>query len=393
MHKENIVSNDKTDPIDVLRRDLGDLVSSADLEAAMLAYLIATSRRASRPLWCTLTGALGSAKSHIVDLVRRMIPPEDVILATDGTEKWLETLPAPEGVVDLGGRVVVTDERTTASLDGRLLRSLYESQAAVRRGPHGRSVEFRGCPAWLETTTLERFAEEDRSRRIVINVVEDERKFLEVRESIGRQYAGEVPVSHRAEVESRHRQAQAGLPRGATVEIPFAVSLVRGFPSGGRLVRACHHLLSLIETVTLLRHQDRGAPGRPGVLRATIEDYAIVHALYSPLLQSIVRDLSSGAVDLAQAIARGVNACPVHDLRRSSLSYADMQAWTGWSRQTLERRTRELIDRGVLLSVKVGGKGRAHGFRLAADWERRVKTPVVLPRPEDLMPQAVPPAA
>lgn len=366
------------------RRDLSRLVADADLPTAMLAYLAATTRLCQRPLFVSVTGSLGSGKSALIQTITKLMPPADVISIADGTPRWLETLPPIDGRVELAGKLIAIDERASALPDGRIIRSLYESGTVDRRGPRGEVVTFVGCPSLMEGTTLERISDEDASRRLVLAMSEDPEKFREIRRRIAKRFRSEAVAENDGAVFERHRQLQQQLPRTCRVDNPFGEQIAERFPAGGRQARSYQQVLSVMEALTLLRHALRQVEGHPAILRVSLDDYRVVRELFGPVLKSMANDLSQGAIETVAAINAGLKECPVNDPRRVLFARRDVEIWARVSRQSVQRRTDELVDHGILVIVSLGRRGKAHGLRLAADWEQRLQIPSMLPAPEEL---------
>lgn len=387
---ESILSS--ADPIAAIDSDLRSVGLDLDGITPLTVYLAATSRLTTRPVWVTITGETASGKSHVKGMIARMIPDTEQIVIDEASPKALITMARENGDhLDLRGYLLVADEREFDKPDPRYMRTLYETQRlSYRTVIGGKSVllSIEGCPALFETTTGDIPFDEDRSRRLIVAVSEDQRKYERLIQHKLDRYASVTAQLSDEAVVARQREVQKLLPRGHRVEVPFASSLANSatVAVGSSLTRAIDRLMGLTMSATLLRFRHRRvieSQDGPRII-AEPEDYRIAFDCFAPVFRASVANLTTQGILLAESINAAIEALPRTDPSRRSFTRADITRWTHKTTTTLKRRVDALVERDILVAVVAGGRGRKHYYRLAENWRALCDGECGLMHPDEL---------
>jgi hypothetical protein len=319
--------------------------------ALKLIYLAVTSRVLVRIVSVAVKGATSGGKSHLVERVLSLFPPEAVYTLSAMSERALAYSQEP-----LSHRMLVIYE--AAGLAGNfstyLIRSLlsegrirYETVEKTKDGLRPRLIEREGPTGLLITTTAPRLHPENETRIDSVTVsdtVEQTRAILRA-QATGR----ETEPPDLAPWHALHAFIAAG---PAMVSIPFAGTLAELIPAVAvRLRRDFPALLSLVEAHALLHQATRER--RPnGAIVAMIEDYAAIRAIVGDLIADGVgatvsqatRETVAAVADLVASNAAGVSVTALGTklgLDKSAASRrVDVASRAGYLRNDEDRRGR-----------------------------------------------------
>jgi len=356
-------------------------------ELTAMIYLIGTSRLLDRPLAGIVQGPTASGKSYIVERVGELFPPEAVIRATQMTPQALYHLP-PGSLVH---RFIVAGERSRIDSDEtaeatRALRQMISAGRLTKLMPvkkDGEIVTLRieqdGPIAYVETTTLTRIFEEDLNRCILIQTDEQPEQTRRILKTLAASRNIAAGAHDVAAVLQRHHALQRML-KPCPVMIPFASRLADLFPTKRvEARRAFGHLLSMVETLTLL-HQHQRTRDADARLLAAADDYALAKRLLdrpmARLLGGRVSDAARRFFDRLASWAT-VQTFDKHDVGKHDESVED-RTINGW--------LHELYHAGYLeLSEPSRGQQPAK-WRIAPDVPASGDA-ADLPAVEDVFPQ------
>ena len=309
-----------------------------------LVYLVATSRLLAQPLSALVMASSGSGKSGLLDALTRIMPPEEVREITRVSRTALYYADSDY----LRHKLVVVDEQQ-GSRDAdhaiRVMQSKGMLNQAVTVGGQLQSQVVHGPIALLSGTTSTDLNPENLSRCLELSLDDSPEQTRRIHAAERRAWAGESPAP---EDTTPLLDAQRLLDPLA-VMIPFAERLT--FPA-----RTTHDrrnqlkLLSLVAAHALLyQHQrDRDSQGR---LVATVEDYATVHDLLSPVLARRLEGLSE----------RACKALEVLDKSASPVTRREVASELGWAFNTAKAALAELVAQEL---ASVARTGRPQGFQV-----------------------------
>jgi hypothetical protein len=293
-----------------LRATLG-----GDIRPAKLVYLAATSRLLDlRPgaMAChvLLQGPPAAGKSATLNAVRRLLPPEAMVVIHAASPRALIY-----GDVDLAHAALFVGEADSlpagednpaASAIRNLMTDGYLHYDVVV--PDRTTAKFvvrhieKAGPTVLITTATRPLGEQLVSRLFVIELAADQRQLQAVLAAQARLEVDDVPPA-----DPRLVAFQAYLQERApiSVTVPFAPQLAKALgsvPVGARVTRDLGMLLSLIKAVAICRIGQRDQDER-GRLIATLDDYDTVRDLAGELYAAITDDVGKPIRETVRAVA------------------------------------------------------------------------------------------
>lgn len=274
---------------------------------AELLFLAIISRLLDRPVSVVVKGARSGGKSTLVASVLKFFPSSAYYELTGMSEKAIAYFSQP-----LKHRTLVITEAAGLKPGGDyFLRSLLSEGSVsyeVVSGGRTRSVKLEGPTGLLLTTTEVKLYEDDESRLISIDVVENPEHTREILTSIGsvfahprKQRSRKVPVNWPALME----WIAISPP---VVRVPFAPSISKMMSaSDTRLHRDLKALLGLVCAHTLLHRRKRKTDAN-GYLLATLDDYGAVRKLvHDVIARGIDSAVSPSVRRVVKAVARHSN--------------------------------------------------------------------------------------
>ena len=341
---------------DLLKRIVIDICSlgvAGEHELTTTVYLIGTSRQLSKPLAGIVQGPTASGKSHVVERVGELFPPESVIRATQMTPQALYHLP-PGSLVH---QFIVAGERSRIDSDEmaeatRALREMISTGRLTKLMPVKKDggivtmrIEQDGPIAYVETTTLTKIFEEDLNRCIMVQTDEQPEQTRRILKTLAASRNNTTGAHDVAAVLQRHHALQRML-KPCPVVIPFACRLAELFPTNRvEARRAFGHLLSMIEALTHLhqRQRTRDADGR---FLAVTDDYALAKRLLDkPLARLLGGRVSDAARRFFDRLAKWVidQTFSKHDVVKHGESVED-RTINGWFHELHRAGYLELVE-------------------------------------------------
>jgi hypothetical protein len=292
---------------DVLRTIYADIKGigvAGERKLALTIYLVLLSRLLLKPASAIVQGPSSSGKSHVIDCVASLLPPEAVLRAQQLSPQALFHL--PPGALE--HRAVVAGERSRKEDDdvaeaNRALREMISSgrlsKLMAGKDEHGRIVtehiEQDGPIAYIESTTLTRIFDEDLNRCLLLSTDERPEQTERIIKAEAQRRGGD---HHELDpIILRHHALQRFVAANvAEIVIPFAGRLAEEFPTERTEARrAFGHTLSMIEASALVHFQQRQRDEH-GRIIAVAFDYAVARSLLAtPMARSIGGGISDGA--------------------------------------------------------------------------------------------------
>lgn len=341
------------DLLDRLAIDLQNAGIAGERRLATLAYLVGTSRLLDRPISLIAQGPSSSGKSHVIDKVASLFPPEATLLAKSMTTNAL--VYAKPG--SLRHRWIVAGERSRQENDDtaeatRALREMLSSgrlskQVTVKRDGELVSVLVAqaGPIAFTETTTLSHIFDEDRNRCLLVQTDERQQQTRAIMKAVAREAAGKA-TGNAAAIVDRHHALQR-LLQPHKVIVPFAErlgDLLAPMTLAIESRRAFPQILQTIRAVALL-HQRLRRVDHDGRLVAELRDYEIAaDLLAAPIGQSIGDALSAPARRFLERLV-GMTG-DADDPLPATFTARDVRKRHRSARSSLNGWLSELADRG-----------------------------------------------
>lgn len=380
--------------IDRIQEDIEAVGVAGEDDLRLMLYLVGTSRLLPRPLAAIVQGQSSSGKSHTVERVAKLFPPEAVVLATQMTPQAL--FHARPG--SLSHRWVVAGERSRVENDDkaeatRALREMLSAGRLTKMMPSkvdGEivtvTIEQEGPIAFVESTTSARVFEEDANRCIMLSTDERRSQTRTIMRRLALHASGKVQSDGPRAI-ARHHALQRLLER-RTIVIPFAerlADLLEVFADRVECRRAYPMLLALVQASALL-HQRQRQTDQDGALIAEPADYGVAARLLSgPLARTIGESLSDPARRFLERLLGEVD-CPVDPLP-VPFTAKDVRRRLNVQRSTTAGFLAELEDKGFLDPAEIAAGGRGRPPKAWKPTGRDADDVDVLPPVEQLFPE------
>jgi hypothetical protein len=372
--------------MDELAEDIAQLGVAGETGLAIAEYIIGTSRKLDKPLAGGNKSTTATGKSKVLETIISLLPPEDVLVATDITQNALYYLPPGSlrhKLVVVGERKHMGTQDDAASANGTLaLREMLSRGCLDKLVPMKseggqictQRIHQPGPIAYLETTTEQEIFEEDATRMLSLATDESAEQTAAIMQLQAKQAAGRtISEDAREAIRDKHRTAQRLLKK-CTVRIPFAEKLL--LPQHKVIARrAFPQLLGFIEAVALLRQLQKTAHD-DGHIVATTKDYEITYRLMTPILRRAFSPMSERALGLFGVI-RG-NTKPSEEFDR-----ADCSRLAGVGLTEVRNRLALLVESGMVEQVS-GGRGVRYRYKITSTTHAKLPALEGLVTPEQL---------
>jgi DNA primase len=376
-------------------RDLDSLGYVGEEENKLLVYLSATSRKMEDPLSVLIVSESASGKSLLIECVKRLIPPEDVVAMTSLSDQALQYL----GEDALLHKFLVMGEAVHSASVEHQIREMLSSRELSRLVTlkdektgelQSRMVRKSVVVSCALSTTNQAVNPENASRFFVVGADESEAQtraiFRHQRDKYSLSRHGEATRAVE-EIQARHRAAQRLLiPR--IIVNPFARSLE--FPS--RLMRARRdheRFLDLIACVCFLRQYLKEEKEKEGIrfIECDLTDYRWAYAVMKKVVASTYGLLPPAALAVYQTLREAAKKKAREqkvEATEVSVSQREIREAMGMAAHTVKRTIRLLVDYEYLVGEGMHRRGSRMSYRLIRDEDVSVLGGERIPSPEEI---------
>lgn len=364
----------------------------------LLMYLCASSRKLADPLSVIIISQSASGKSYLVDTVKKLMPPEDVIAVTSLSDQALNYID------DLKHKFLILGEAVHGDVVEHQIREMLSAKELARlvtlKDPEtgklaSTIVRTPAVVASVMSTTNPHINPENASRCFVINTDESRGQTRRIHEAQRLKYSLERYKARETVVPrlvAKHQAAQRLLK---TVAIVNEFSRYLDFPDTLMRVRRDHdRFLDLIASVCFLRQYQKeekrteSVSGAPGLsyIECDLEDYRIAHRIMvSGVLSSTMLDLPRGAQELydsLRVLARkraeeeGLRIGEVH------FSQREIREATGYGQSWVREHLRRLVEYEYVAIARGFGRGERAQYRVPSDEPMAALDMSMIPTPE-----------
>ncbi len=247
-----------------LLRDLNQLINRSGIigeeTSRLLLFLITLSYRNKHPLHALVQGSSGSGKTHIINRIADLIPPEDVLRFTRITESSLYNW----GEYDLYQKVIIIED-----LDGLKEEALYALREFISNQVLRSSVTIKdkkgnnktahkivkGQFSSLSATTKGETYEDNMSRSFLLAVDESSEQTRRIIEYQNKKNAGEIALNQQQQAIMFIQQLLRNLKQYEVIN-PYATRL--HLPEKVHKIRRLNEMYqAVIKQVTLLYQYQR----------------------------------------------------------------------------------------------------------------------------------------
>ena len=305
---------ESSDPLAMIEDTIRGLGYGGDIIPAVIVYLAATSRLlamrdGAMPVHLLIMGASSSGKSYTLRVVMNLLPVEAYHVINAGSPRTIIYNDA-----DLQHKVLVFGEADSlpAGEDNpaaSAIRNLLQDhslnyEVTIRDADTGdykvRKVEKPG-PTVLITTSTKSLGEQLMTRLFTLELRDDKEQIGKALET---QAVLEIGGSKTLDSAIVTFQKYLQLKAPFNVIVPFAGELAQTMgkmTSAPRILRDFQRLLSLIKSVTIIRHHQRQTDAK-GRLAATLDDYVTVRELVNDMYIVSTTGVTSEIRQLVEAV-------------------------------------------------------------------------------------------
>jgi hypothetical protein len=343
------------DQLELVRDALREQGYGGDLKVPLVAYIGCTGRVlalsvGAMPAHLLLLGSASSGKSWTEKVVLRLMPPEayhkipasspKVLIYDDASLEYRVVIFGEADSLPAG------EDNPAASAMRNLLQDHHLHYDVTIKDPETGDFVVRHIrkpgPTTLLTTSVRRLGDQLDTRFFIVEVPDDHA-----------QIAGALRMTARLELQGGPPEPDPGLVAYQLylqlkapwdVVVPFADQLAEHLaaqPVEGRVTRDYPRLLTMIKSVTVLRHEHRkrDADGR---LVAEADDYAAVYGL----IGDVYKSSSTGAGEKVRAVVRAVDE--LQKIQRETITVTAVSQHLGQTKMAASRGVKEALKAGWL---------------------------------------------
>lgn len=340
----------------------------------VLIYLIATARRMPKGLGARIQSESAAGKSYLVDAIKSLMPPEDVIDTTRLSSKALYYM----GEDSLRHKLVLVKEAIGVSEIDYPLRNLISELfiscyvPIEKKGKRFETQQFKvyGPISYIDTTTDFKINPENATRIFELYMDESEQQTQTIHDwqrteaGFESMYAEEK----RNQIRLLHQETQKLLRTDVDVTIPYARHIK--FPTQHvRMRRDFPKFLNLIKVIAFLHQYQRRIEKIPGVsplddseyIVANLFDYELAHSLIHQVFVDTLNPLTKPESSMLKCIEEHLKQTG-KPIDTAVFTVYDVVKWIGKARSTatgilgsLEKQgfiTRLIKITGVLATYK-----------------------------------------
>ena len=360
-----------------------------------LVYLAASSRILDDPISVLILSQSASGKSLLVDTVKKLIPPDDVIAITSLSDQALNYIPSLTHKFLVLGEAVhneVIEHQIREMLSGKELSRLVTLKDPKSGELKSTLMRTPAVVSAVMSTTRQNINPENASRFFLINADETREQTRKIHEAQRRKYTLERYAEKERlvpKIIGKHHAAQR-LLRNVLVVNEFAALL--DFPDMLMRTRRDHdRFMDLIATVGFLRqYQKETKTTRDGkeYVMCDLEDYRIAYEIMvSGVLAATFLELPKSAVELYEALRETARTLAKKEglkVHEKTFTQREIREYTGYGQSWIRENMRRLVEYEYVLPASSRNRGERWLYRLKADEEIATVNLSVVPDPEEI---------
>ncbi len=364
-----------------------------------LLYVAASSRKMADPISVVILSQSASGKSLLVESVRRLMPPEEVVAVSSLSDQALNYI----GEGGLLHKFLILGEAVHSETVEHQIREMLSSHelsrlVAMKDTKTGelssRTVRNRVVVSAVMSSTRTEMNPENASRAFLVNADESREQTRRIHEAQRAKYSLERHSRERSLIpriiEAHHAAQRLLVPR--VIVNPFASKLV--FPDALMRSRRDHErFVDLIAAVCFLRQfQKQEKENRDGATGQTVRyiecdltDYRIAYTILCATLPATLSSFPPSAIELYEALRallrqkakrEGLKAIEV------SITQREIREACGFNQRWIKRYMQLLAEWEYLVVVGSRARGSRNAYRLFRDESIQLVDLSMIPSPE-----------
>lgn len=361
-----------------------------------LIYLAASSRKLTDPISVIVVSQSSAGKSYLIDTVKKLIPPEEVVSMTSLSDQALNYL-ADDALLH---KFLVMGEAVHSEAVEHQVREMLSahelSRLVTMKDPktgelRSRMVRKKVIVSAVMSTTNNNINPENASRSFVVNTDESEEQTRAIHVSQRKKYSVEryaekeelIPV-----IIKKHHAAQR-LLKTRVIFNPFAEFL--DFPAALMRSRRDHlRFIDLIACVCFLcQFQKEKEKTKEGLsyIKCDLDDYKIAYEIMISILPSTLTSFPKSALELYETVREVIKKKAGEENLSAievSVTQRELREATGMSQMFVKRNMRILSDYEYVFSSGSPCARSRKSYRLIADEAIRLIDLSVIPTPAEI---------
>jgi len=361
----------------------------------ILIYLAASSRKLDDPISVIVMSESAAGKSYLIDTVKKLIPPEDVVSMTSLSEQALNYLPE-DGLKHkflVMGEAVhseVVEHQIREMLSAHELSRLVTSKDEKTGQMTSKLVRKEVIVSAVMSSTDYDLNAENVSRFFVINADESDTQTDRIYQlqRKGQQLKSVYEKKTRLpEVIKVHHAAQRLLQQRLIIN-PLAEFL--DFPKSMMRLRRDHgRFLELISSICHLRQFQKEEKESEGVkyIECDLTDYELAYRIIKETLASSMNSIPQSALMLYEEIRDMVSKKAKNEnlkVFEISFSQREVREYSELGQRSVKKYMKLLADYEYLQVGGIKARGSRNSYRLIADEDIRSLDLSIIPTPEQI---------
>lgn len=364
-----------------------------DLNKKLL-YLSASSRILDDPISVIILSQSSAGKSMLVDTVRKLMPPEDVIAVTSLSDQALNYVSDMTHKFLILGEAVhseIIEHQIREMLSGKELSRLVTMKDEKSGRMTSKEIRTPAIVSAVMSGTKHNINPENASRCFIVNSDESREQTKRIHEkqrlkhSLKRYYEKTETIP---EIIKKHRAAQKLLKKVVIIN-PFAEQL--NFPDAVMRTRRDHdRFLDLIACICFIRQYQKEIKqdGAVAYIECDADDYRAAYGIMvDGVLSATMAEMPKGALEFYETIRKMCRELGKRDsLKPEDVSFTgrDVREYTGFGHTWVKQNLRILLEREYL-GLARGGAERSRAFyRLRSDEPVKRLDLSMIPAPADM---------
>jgi len=378
-----------------IENDLSALGYVGEASNKKLMYLAASSRKLQDPISIIVISQSAAGKSYLIDTVKKLIPPEEVLSMTSLSDQALNYLPE-EALLHkflIMGEAVhsdAVDHQMREMLSAQELSRLVTTKDEKTGRMVSRLVRKKAIVSAVMSSATGEINPENASRCFVISTDESEEQTRAIHREQRQKYSLERIQKKAEDVPSivKAHQAAQRLLKDRMIINPFADHL--DFPASLMRSRRDHErFMDLIASVCFLRQyqKEEQQEGSHSFIECDLTDYRIAYEIMMSILPSTLSNFPRSAQLLYEKLREVIREKAKEEglsFNEVSLTQREMRERTGLSHDVVKWNLRHLVEYEYVRQAGGLRRGQSGHYRIDKDEDIKSLLSGGIPAPEEL---------
>jgi DNA primase len=331
----------------------------------LLMYIAATSRKTDDPISIIIIAQSASGKSYLVEIIKKLLPPEDLVEATSLSDQALNYMgDLLHKFLDLSEAVhnETIEHQLREMLSAKRLTRIVASKNEKTGKTETTQIKTKAIVSMAMSSTNYSVNPENASRCFVVDTDESREQTKKIHQQQRLKYSLErmrIENNVLPEIKKKHISAQRLLKKRNLIN-EFAKYL--DFPDALMRTRRDHaRFIDLIAVVCFLRQYQKQVKLKDGLeyIECDFTDYEIAYKIIKRVLSSSMFEMQKGTIEFYEEMRKIIRKeAKKKDLKFSDVSVIQrtLREKTGLGHTWIKMQLKTLVDYEYI--VKRGGERR-----------------------------------